>query len=234
MVLRDRQKSILESAIFEYIKTAKPVASRDLLKKKSIKVSAATIRSELQHLDELGLLEQPHTSAGRIPTDQGYRFFVDNLINGFELNKDEEKLIHNLFAVSKTGEFIKELCRTLAHLSRTFSWVGIPGENIFYESGFSEILNEPEFRESENIKTFARFADLLDEEIKDLFLGLETKDEKIFIGSENPLKEARAYSMILSSWEHPNGFRGFVGMIGPRRMNYAKQRAIVKKIKHGG
>jgi len=233
VILKDRQKSILEGAIREYIKTAKPVASRDLANKSEPKVSPATIRNELRSLDEAGYLEQPHTSAGRIPTDRGYRFFVDNLINGFRLQEHEERIIKEIFSIAEEEEFIRELSRAISRFAKTFSLVGMPEEDIFYESGFSEILEEPEFQEMNNIKTFAKLTDFIGGEIKNLLAEFDMDKEWIFIGVENPLKEARAYSMIISSWRHPRGFRGFLTLIGPRRMNYAKQKALIKITKNG-
>ena len=88
-MLKERQKSILNAAIREYIHTARPVASRDLVRKFQLGVSPATVRNEMLSLNELGYLEQPHTSAGRIPTDQGYRFFVDNLAEDLTLGAKE-------------------------------------------------------------------------------------------------------------------------------------------------
>lgn len=79
-MLTERQKLILLAVIDDYITSAVPVGSRTISKKKSIGYSAATIRNEMADLEEMGFLEQPHTSAGRIPSQQGYRFYVDHLL----------------------------------------------------------------------------------------------------------------------------------------------------------
>lgn len=79
-MLTDRQKIILQILVDDYIRSAEPVGSRTISKRTDVKISPATIRNEMADLEELGYLEQPHTSAGRIPSQKGYRFYVDNLL----------------------------------------------------------------------------------------------------------------------------------------------------------
>ena len=79
MKITDRQKGILNTLVEEYISSAEPVSSKELQKKHDFGVSPATIRNEMQRLMDAGFISQPHTSAGRVPTDKGYRFYVDNL-----------------------------------------------------------------------------------------------------------------------------------------------------------
>ena len=80
MLMDDRKKLILKAIIDSYIDTAEPVGSRTVARKHEIGLSSATIRNEMADLEEMGLLEQPHTSAGRVPSDKGYRFYVDQLM----------------------------------------------------------------------------------------------------------------------------------------------------------
>lgn len=227
-MLKDRQKSILEAVIQEHIKTARPVASGDITGRLLASVSPATIRSEMLQLDELGFLEQPHTSAGRIPTDLGYRFFVDNLAEDSELDVAERHLLDQAFRFAAEDEFVREFSRVLSRLSETFTAVGTFEENIFYESGFSEILDEPEFHDQEYTKSFGHFVDYLDEEIKNSIS--ELTEGQIFIGQENPVKSARNYSMIFSTWTHPRGFHGYFTLVGPKRTKYHRHKAILRNI----
>lgn len=231
-MLQERQKSILEAVVQDYIRTARPVASRELVSETGWGLSPATIRSELLRLDELGYLEQPHTSAGRIPTDKGYRFFVDHLLTEVGLDSGEESLLGRAFAIRDAEEFIREFTKTVARIARTFAAAGIEDQELFYESGFSEILAEPEFSEPESARSFGRIADLLDDQMPGALADLDEDAERIWIGAENPWKEARQYAMILSSWEHPAGFRGFLSIIGPRRTNYSKHKAILSKCRN--
>lgn len=93
MPLDERKKSILKAVIEDYISTAEPVGSKALVSKYHFNVSSATIRNEMADLEELGYLEQPHTSAGRVPSDRGYREYVDSLLHIEELSQDEEDKI---------------------------------------------------------------------------------------------------------------------------------------------
>lgn len=229
--LKARQKSILDAIIQEYIKTARPVASQELADIFKPNVSPATIRNEMLKLDDLGYLEQPHISAGRIPTDKGYRFFVDNLTDDAIIGKNELKLINKLLSCDEE-EFAKELAKTASYLSGTFAFTGLFEEDSFFESGLATILEEPEFEDRENIKTFGRLIDLLNDNIKNLLKGT-AEEERIFIGGENPLKEAKSCAVIISSWHHPEGFDGFLAMISPKRTNYRKHKTLVKAIKTG-
>ncbi|MBI4733903.1 MAG: heat-inducible transcription repressor HrcA [Rubrobacteridae bacterium] len=96
-MLNARKKAILYVAVQEYILTAEPVSSQRLVEKYQLGVSSATVRHELAQLEELGYLRQPHTSAGRIPTDTGYRYYVDCTSDKPGLTGNEEKNIIEMF-----------------------------------------------------------------------------------------------------------------------------------------
>lgn len=230
-MLQDRQQVILKFTILEHIKTARPVASEGLRRELDFPVSPATIRNEMLHLDEEGYLEQPHTSAGRIPTDKGYRFYVDHLIDVLELTRRDSRRIAGVFSTKDPEEFVKNLVHVVSELSGMFSAAGSFDDELFYETGFSEILEEPEFQDFESIKVFGRLADVMDDEMHRSFERWAPEDEQIFIGDENPWKEAREYAMILSRWSHPQGFSGFLTMMGPKRTEYSRHLAILNRIK---
>ncbi|MFY9463298.1 MAG: hypothetical protein WAP52_03895 [Candidatus Sungiibacteriota bacterium] len=231
-MLQERQQSILDAVIREYIAAARPIASRDLARVLDIGVSPATIRSELLKLDEQGYLEQPHTSAGRVPTDRGYRFFVDHLLDDEDLTARESASLAEAFRASGPEVFVKELSRTVSRISGTFTAAGLADEGIFYEAGFSEVLEEPEFEDTLRARAFGRLADIMDEGIRDLLNDFDDESAgRMFIGNENPWRPARDYTMTIACWEHPRGFKGFVAMIGPTRTNYKKHNAIARRIK---
>ena len=91
-MLSDRRRLVLRALIEEYIARALPVGSRTLVERYNLRISSATVRSELSLLEDMGYLAQPHTSAGRIPTDYGYRAFVDDLLNENDISINEEAL----------------------------------------------------------------------------------------------------------------------------------------------
>jgi len=233
-MLQERQQSILDAVIREYIATARPIASHDLARVLDIGVSPATIRSEFLKMDEQGYLEQPHTSAGRIPTDRGYRFFVDHLLADAELTGRESASLAEAFRVSGPEAFVKGLSRTVARISGTFAAAGLADDGVFYEAGFAELLDEPEFGDTMRARAFGRLADVMDEGIRGLLHDWDTEGEntRMFIGSENPWRPARDYTMTIACWEHARGFRGFVAMLGPTRTNYKKHKAVAQRIKN--
>ena len=128
MTLHDREKQVLESIIRNYILSATPVGSRSLSKHSDLKVSPATIRNVMMDLEEAGLISQPHTSAGRIPTDKGYRVYVDNLIRYEELTDDEKQTIrkHLESIYNNAEEVMKNTSSVLSRLSLQFSMVLLP------------------------------------------------------------------------------------------------------------
>ncbi len=113
MALDERQKIILKAIVDDYISTAEPVGSKSLMQRNSFNISSATIRNEMSELEENGYLIHPHTSAGRIPTDKGYREYVDNLITIPEMSQEEKSKAHEFF---KYGfEEITQLLKQASH-----------------------------------------------------------------------------------------------------------------------
>ena len=97
MDLGERKLQILQAIIEDYITTGEPVGSRTIAKKYGIGISPATIRNEMSDLEEMGYLEQPHTSAGRIPSDKGYRLYVDRLLKAERLSISEANYIKDIY-----------------------------------------------------------------------------------------------------------------------------------------
>ena len=93
MELDRRKRQVLYAIVHDYIETAEPVGSRTISRRYDLGVSPATIRNEMSDLEDMGYLEQPHTSAGRIPSDRGYRFYVDSLLEPTEISSEELRMI---------------------------------------------------------------------------------------------------------------------------------------------
>ncbi|EQB20991.1 Heat-inducible transcription repressor HrcA [Dehalobacter sp. UNSWDHB] len=122
MEMDERKHKILKAIVQDYIATAEPVGSRTVSKKFELGVSPATIRNEMADLEELGLIEQPHTSAGRIPSDSGYRYYVDYLMDPLSLNHDEKKNINQeitsrLSEVQEVIEYTGKLISQVTNLT---------------------------------------------------------------------------------------------------------------------
>ncbi len=128
MTLGDRKKTILESIIKDYVQTAEPVGSRAMVKKHGLKVSAATVRNEMSDLEEMGYLEQPHTSSGRIPSQMGFRYFVDCMMEKENLNEEESELLSKILSenINDWGEVVEKVGHFLAQLTSYTSFIIMP------------------------------------------------------------------------------------------------------------
>ncbi len=126
--LNERQRDLLRAVIREYITTAEPVASAALVRRYGLDISSATVRSELADLEALGLLTHPHTSAGRVPTDLGYRYFIESLMPSPAVGRDVQLTVSHQFqqALSNTAEWLRLAASTLARLSAEASIVTPP------------------------------------------------------------------------------------------------------------
>ncbi|MFZ5352900.1 MAG: heat-inducible transcriptional repressor HrcA [Bacillota bacterium] len=128
MNLGDRKRLILQAIIEDYINTAEPVGSRTISKKYLTNTSPATIRNEMADLEEMGYIEQPHTSAGRVPSDKGYRLYVDKIMEQKKLNDAQVEMIKREF-VDTLGEIdrlIKNASRLLSQMTQYTSIIMTP------------------------------------------------------------------------------------------------------------
>ncbi|MDR1101882.1 MAG: HrcA family transcriptional regulator, partial [Clostridiales bacterium] len=113
-MLDERKKRVLQAVIESYIETGEPVGSRTVSKMQELNFSPATIRNEMADLEDMGYLEQPHVSAGRIPSDLGYRYYIENIMNKPALPQDEMRDLQRL--INEKAAQVKELIREIAEL----------------------------------------------------------------------------------------------------------------------
>jgi heat-inducible transcriptional repressor len=137
MVLTERQKNILDELLGEYIETAKPISSEQLEKRGDFDFCSATIRNELKKLSDMGYLEQPHTSAGRIPTDKAYKYFVDSLFQ-----RETEELFSNIILkeiriarqrIEEELKLAEELTKSLEEMSAALTIEYLPEKDDLFE-----------------------------------------------------------------------------------------------------
>lgn len=230
-MITDRQKTILEALIREYVETAEPVASEELVRKRQIPFSPATVRSEFSALSKAGYVSQPHTSAGRVPTDKGYRFFINHLTGENRVENREVLAIRDLARLDDPAEFMKQASRLLAHLTRNFVMAGFPDEDVFYKSGISEVMREPEFSDTALMHEFSALIDEIEEEVAHFFDPAEFAEPRTFIGAENPIRGARRYGMIISSYDTPFHKESLIALVGPKRMDYKHNLALLKQFR---
>lgn len=128
MELTERQRRILESIIKDYVSTAEPVGSRAVVKKHGLKISAATVRNEMADLEEMGYLEQPHTSAGRIPSEEGFRYYVDFMMEKEKLSDEELGLLHEALDdnMQEWSDVVQRVGHFLSQVTNYASFVIVP------------------------------------------------------------------------------------------------------------
>ena len=230
--MNERQSQILVAVIEEYTKTGLPVGSGVLVKKYHFDVSPATLRNDMVHLEKLGLLHQPHTSAGRIPTDKGYRYFVEEIMPERELSRVEQRMLQKELLQLRAQN--QRLTRTTAKLLSTLSGYvavsGMPHSNDFSEHGLKTLLQNVDTDNLDEICALAESLDYIDERCEELMVELSDGETRIFIGAENPLSKTENYSMVVSQYEQ-NGEKGIVALIGPKNMEYDKNKSLINYVK---
>lgn len=128
MALNDRKIQILQAIINNYIETAEPVGSRTIAKKYNLGISSATIRNEMSDLEEMGFILQPHASSGRIPSDMGYRLYVDHLMQKRELNEEEQRYLQSIISrdISQIDYLMEETAKALSILTNYTTIISEP------------------------------------------------------------------------------------------------------------
>jgi len=216
--MEKRQKSLLNLIIREYIKSAEPVGSQFVVKKGGFNLSPATIRNEMAALEDKGYIYQPYTSAGRVPTEKGYRFYIDNLLRIKEPTLREKRYLKMALREKAKDEeiFIKTLAKALAELSVETVLIGFNPNNVFY-TGLTNLFSQPEFANRELIYNISLVIDHLDEVIHEIFNRVG-KEIEILIGKENPFAED--CGVIITKYSLPHFSPGIIGILGPIRMDY--------------
>lgn len=230
--MEKRHQKILAAVIEEYTSSAVPVGSKILEDKYDLEVSSATIRGDMVELTEKGYLHQPHISAGRIPTDKGYRYFVEKIMVDQKLSLNDQKKLQA--EVLKLKAQNKRISRTAAKLLSSFSGsLAISGsEKEFFDFGIKELLENPEFQNVDEFCRIAEALDYIDENIDTILSKMKDGETKIFIGKENPIKEISNCSMVVSPYTTKTGERGVLAIVGPKRMKYAKNKSLLDYVRN--
>lgn len=229
-MLSERQEKILEILIREYIKEAEAIPSALVSQKYGKEISSATVRNELMALENMGFIYQPHTSAGRIPTDVGYQYFLQKFFKNKNLNAKQKESLDKLRQKdwSDLSMRRREEAKTLADLSGETVMVAFEQFDLFY-TGISNLFTKPEFQNNyELVRNLSNLIDHLDEVLSKIFYEMD--DEiKIFLGENNPFHPECA--AIVSGF-YENDKRCVFGILGPKRMDYEKNIALLSALKN--
>ena len=215
-----------------YTKTALPVGSQVLLERFQFPVSSATLRNDMVALEEAGYLYQPHVSAGRIPTDAGYRFYVEEMMGDEDLSREDQRRLQKelLMMKAKQARLGRSTTKLLSALSGNLAVSGLIDKDEFYDFGMKELMEKPEFQEIDELCRLVETLDSLDERIDAIFAKLSDGETQIFIGDENPIKGISNCSMVVAPYQSSEG-QGILAIIGPKRMDYAKNKSLIEYMK---
>jgi len=219
-----RQKKLLKLIIKNYIKTAEPVGSKFLKKKSNLDISSATIRNEMSDLADQGFLSKPHVSAGRVPTLKAFNYYIDNLLSLKDLTKKEKKRFKKIVKKHQGQKQLKETLKEIASLSEELG-ILIFNKRSFYYTGFSYLFNQPEFENHSSVETISQVVDSLDNILGEISEKIG-QENRVMIGKDNPFSEF--CGAILTSFEVDySPHKKIMGIIGPTRMDYAKNLALL-------
>lgn len=229
-MLSDRRQRVLAALIEEYVARALPVGSRTIVERYGLGVSSATVRNDLSALEEGGYISQPHTSAGRVPTDYGYRAFVDELLESGALDDDETAVdqLENLKrSATELDDLLEKTSRALSQFTDCLSVVTPPDFTHPRTLGIMSLMRQPEFAYTEALLPIMQV--LEDDTILLHVLDATASDDapQVRIGKENEAEQLSGVSVVACRYGvGPDG--GIVAVIGPTRMNYTKALTAVR------
>lgn len=226
--MTDRQIAILSAIIEQYAEVAVPVGSVTLAK--LFGVSSATVRSEMAKLEEVGLIMQPHTSAGRVPTDKGYRIYVNQITERNEpmkLDRSVRAIESRVTPHSERADMaIRSAVNSLVELTGNLGVATIGDE--LYMNGIGNLFSQPEFMHGDHVQSVARLLDNLEPWLREV---APNEPLNVYIGSENPIGKTSGSSLIISRFRSPYSDNSYIGVIGPTRQSYGR---VMSLVRHAG
>jgi len=230
MSLNTRQAQILKAIIEEYIELAQPIASVDLVQRRGIPLSGATVRNVMSHLVRKGYLKMQHISSGRFPTELAYRYYIANLMEEPDLSVLEEvsikqKLLQEKYEVEK---FLRDITNILSESTNCLS-IALTENNFLSYTGSSKILEDLEFLEINVMKAVLRLVD--DYKLAKSVFDKVPHNEgvAILIGREIGLAHMEPVSIIFTC-KNVGGLQCYFGVIGPSRIRYNKVIPIIRYV----
>lgn len=214
-----REIEILTAAIETYVESAEPVSSALLAGRYPFGLSSASIRTVLGKLEDEGYLYSPHTSAGRVPTEEAYRWYVTRSMERECKPTDRERQLVSRRVRELGGEQlpVPYLAQFMADMMQLATLTRSAGSVQFY--GLSNIFRQPEFQSYEQARSFAEVVDHLDELTRDLPSELGVQ---VYVGADTPLGRGADYSLVVQRFMSPTDEPLLFGVLGPTRMPYPR------------
>jgi transcriptional regulator of heat shock response len=217
-----RQAKLLQAIIDQFIQTGSPVGSKQLLLGGDFCLSGATIRNEMRLLGDEGYLDQPHISAGRMPTAKGYRVYVKEFLDPSAQEKAVRKKFDSLkeqYFQRKDQERAYEAVSLLSQMVPNIAFITVPHKPAVYYLGLANALRQVEFQQ--NPMLASHVAEVLEERLTDVLGQLEIDDKvRYYIGEEHIIPQFQSCSLMVTEYAL-RGNRGVIGILGHLRMDYA-------------
>lgn len=223
--MTERQAQILAAIVEQYAEVASPVGS--LMLARLFAVSSATIRAEMGRLEEMGYISQPHTSAGRIPTDKGYRFYVNSLTQQeeqlYQIDRSARAIDTRAAQAGRPDLAIRSAVDSLVELTHNVGLATIDGQ--LYLSGFGRLFMQPEFMHGGPVHEVAKLLDNIEPWLRET---APNQPLSVYIGRENPIGKDSGCSLIISRFRSPYSDRSYIGVLGPTRQSYRQVMNLVE------
>lgn len=223
--IRIRKDRILSITVEHYVKTVTPVSSALIVHEFPLDLSSATIRHILSELEEEGFLTHPHTSAGRIPTERGYRYYVDHLMDQIKLLEEEKLRIKEEYEKEsrELEQLLEKTSQVVSEITHYTTIVSVDGwKQKLFCRGTGFMIDYPEYHSNViQIKHILRALDAKEELLKIINKNLAGKIQ-ILIGQEIDYSDIDHCSLVVSPYKAKGGLSGRIAVLGPTRMDYER------------
>ncbi len=226
-MLNGRKKELFSRIIEEYIETAAPVGSKQLVDKYSLAVSAATVRNDMNELESEGYITQPHTSAGRTPTLKGFAEYIEGVLASEPvLEKKYAQLLAEAIKKEGTDEMrLKTLARTVADIADSAVVMSMGGYSTYY-TGLTNLFRQPEFSDQAMVCSFSAVLDSLEKSLAAVYRRWKDSRLETLYGAANPFGDAAVVVGMKLGKTHDVLF----AILGPLRMRYKRNIGIMRWI----
>lgn len=222
--MADRKDEILRVLVEEYIGTANPVSSSLVVEKHFQDLSSATVRNEMADLEEMGLIYQPYTSAGRIPTAAGYQKYLQiaAVSDSGQVSDKGRQAVDTVAGISGEQD-VKALAKAIAEACDGAVLIGFSPLDVYY-TGISNLFRQPEFREQSAAFSISEIIDHLDDVMSRIFHNIDGELE-ILLGDNNPFG---ALTSVVTTKCSAGGKEFLLGILGPNRMDYKANVGLIR------
>lgn len=230
-MIDEKLSQLLRLIVERHVKTAEPVSSKELCEVFSLPVSSATVRNLMAELESRGYITQPHTSSGRIPTELGYRYYINHLSSVKSRRLPGLQITITIQTPEQRQPSLEDRLKGIA-----LKLAELSGEAVMVATskpwgitvGTGNLLRKPEFRSEEAILGLAASLEKFDQAARDL-MNVADSEVKVILGLDNPFGSHLASVMVRH--QLPKGEQGAISIIGPMRMDYQKNILLLTKAK---